>query len=307
MLTQIVFMGSPDFSIPILKALAEKQQVVGVVTQPDRPAGRGKQLKAPPIKILANELGIPVIQPQKLKDPGVKEQLLEWNPDLIIVAAFGQILRPWVLDMPKYGCINVHASLLPRWRGASPIQAAILHGDAATGVTIMKMDPGIDTGDILTQAEVQILADDTGSTLSGRLSTLGASLLMDTLPGYLDGSIPPQKQDERKATYTGMIKKEAAFLDCTLTAAQLERTIRAYQPWPLARIVVNRAEIAITKARVITGLNVEPAKPYIYQKKPAVGAGNGLLVLDEIIPAGKKAMSGQAYLNGVRNWGPSIS
>ena len=300
-------MGSPDFSIPVLSLLAEKLQVAGVITQPDRPAGRGKQLKAPPVKILANELGIPVIQPEKLKDPGVKDQLLEWNPDLIIVAAFGQILRPWVLELPKYGCINVHASLLPRWRGASPIQAAILHGDAATGVTIMKMDPGIDTGDILTQAEVQILAADTSGTLSGRLSRVGASLLMDTLPGYLDGSIPPQKQDESTATYTGMIKKEAAFLDCTLPADQLERTIRAYQPWPLARIQVNLADITITKAQVVSGLDVESAKPYIYQKKPAIGTGNGLLVLDEIIPAGKKAMSGQAYLNGVRNWGPFIS
>jgi methionyl-tRNA formyltransferase len=300
-------MGSPAFSIPVLSTLAEKLQVIGVITQPDRPAGRGKQLKSPPVKTLANELRIPVIQPEKLKDPGVKEQLVDWNPDLIIVAAFGQILRPWVLDMPNYGCINVHASLLPRWRGASPIQASILNGDKTTGVTIMKMDPGIDTGDILTQAEVKILPDDTSNTLSGRLSQVGASLLMNTLPGYLDGSIPPQKQDESKATYTGMIKKGEAFLDCSQPADQLERTIRAYQPWPLARILVNQAEITITKARVVTGLNVEPAKPYIYQKKPAVGTGNGLLVLDEIVPAGKKAMSGQAYLNGVRNWGPSIS
>ena len=178
-------MGSPDFALSTLRALHENYPVVGVVTQPDRAAGRGRELKPPPVKTLALELGIPVIQPEKLREPEAMEQLRAWSPDVIVVAAFGQILRQDVLDLPKFGCINVHASLLPRWRGAAPINAAILHGDEETGITIMKMDAGLDTGPILTQRSVRIQPDETAGSLFETLSQLGADLLLETLPGYI--------------------------------------------------------------------------------------------------------------------------
>src|SRR5512133_3549715 len=205
---RIVFMGSPDFAVPSLRALAERYHVVGVVTQPDRPAGRGRVLTPPPVKVLAQELGIPTIQPEKLKEPEAQAALQEWAPDLIVVTAFGQILRKSVLALPRYGCVNVHASLLPRWRGAAPIQAAILNGDTHSGATIMILDPGIDTGPILAQEAMEIRADDTAETLGQRLSEAGADLLIRTLPGYLDGTLQPKPQPEEGATYAAMISKE---------------------------------------------------------------------------------------------------
>ena len=189
-------MGSPDFSLPILHKLANTYTVVGVVTQPDRASGRGRELKPPPVKLLAEELNIPVIQPEKLRQPEAMEQLRLWNPDLIVVAAFGQILKKDVLYLPRFGCINVHASLLPRWRGAAPINAAILHGDEETGVTIMKMDVGLDTGPILTQRPIYLTRDDTAGSVFEKLSHLGASLLIETLPDYLSGKIDPAPQPE---------------------------------------------------------------------------------------------------------------
>ena len=181
---KIVFMGSPDFSLSALRLLAEKYQVVGVITQPDRASGRGRELKAPPVKTLALELNIPVIQPEKLREPEAMQKLQEWNPDLIVVAAFGQILRKEALDLPKHGCINIHASLLPRWRGAAPINAAILAGDGETGITIMKMDVGLDTGPMLAMKKIRIRRDDTAGSVFQTLSTLGANLLLETLPDY---------------------------------------------------------------------------------------------------------------------------
>ena len=225
-------MGSPDFALSTLRALHENYSVVGVVTQPDRAAGRGRELKSPPVKTLALELGIPVIQPEKLREPEAMEQLRAWSPDVIVVAAFGQILRQDVLDLPKFGCINVHASLLPRWRGAAPINAAILHGDEETGITIMKMDAGLDTGPILTQRSVRIQPDETAGSLFETLSQLGADLLLDTLPGYISGEIKPRPQPEEGATYAGMLKKEDGLLDFSRPAEELERKVRAFNPWP---------------------------------------------------------------------------
>src|SRR5215217_6355124 len=192
--TRVVFMGSPDFSLPTLQALAKTYDVVGVVTQPDRASGRGRELKAPPVKMLALKLGIPVMQPEKLRLPEAMEQLRAWHPDLIVVAAFGQILRKDVLDLPPYGCINVHASLLPRWRGAAPINAAILHGDEETGLTIMQMDVGLDTGPMLTQRSIRITPEDTAGSVFEKLSTIGADLLIETLPDYVSGKIKPIPQ-----------------------------------------------------------------------------------------------------------------
>ncbi len=207
-------MGSPGFALPSLRALAAAHQVVGVVTQPDRASGRGRVLKAPPVKLLAQELDLPVIQPEKLRLPEALEQLHTWGPDLIVVAAFGQILRKDVLALPRAGCINVHASLLPRWRGAAPINAALLDGDEETGVTIMKMDVGLDTGPMLSQRSIRLTREDTAGSVTETLSHLGADLLSETLPKYLSGQLQPVPQPEEGVTQAPMLKKRQ--VDSTL-------------------------------------------------------------------------------------------
>ena len=298
---RIVFMGSPDFSLPSLRSLAQTYQVIGVVTQPDRASGRGRELKAPPVKLLAQELNIPVIQPQKLREPEAKQQLQAWSPDLIVVAAFGQILKKDVLDMPRYGCINIHASLLPRWRGAAPINAAVLAGDEETGVTIMKMDVGLDTGPMLGMKSIRIKPDDTAGSLFETLSTLGADLLIETLPAYMDGKLTPQPQPEEGVTYAPMLKKENGLLDFNQPAVDLERRVRAMNPWPGAWFEWNGAMLKVHKAHVGQG-KAGAGKRWVEQDQPAVGAGGGVLILDEVQPPGKKPMSGKSFLAGARNW-----
>lgn len=294
-------MGSPDFALSTLHSLAKNYDVVGVVTQPDRASGRGRELKAPPVKSLAQELNIPVIQPQKLREPEAMQQLQAWKPDLIVVAAFGQILRKDVLDLPKYGCINVHASLLPRWRGAAPINAAVLAGDEETGVTIMKMDVGLDTGPMLAMKRIRINPDDTAGTLFEALSTLGADLLIETLPEYIAGRIIPQPQPEDGATYAPMLKKEDGLLDFTQPAVELERRVRAMNPWPGAWFEWNGAPLKVHRAHVGQG-KAAAGKRLIEQNQPGVGAGGGVFILDEVQPPGKKPMSGKSFLSGARNW-----
>lgn len=294
-------MGSPDFALPTLQSLAKNYQVVGVVTQPDRASGRGRELKAPPVKLLAQELNIPVIQPQKLREPEAMQQLAEWDPDLIVVAAFGQILRKDVLDLPKYGCINVHASLLPRWRGAAPINAAVLAGDEETGVTIMKMDVGLDTGPMLAMKRIRIKPDDTAGSLFEALSTLGADLLIETLPVYMEGKLTPQPQPDEGTTYAPMLKKEDGLLDFTQPAVDLARRVRAMNPWPGAWFEWNGAPLKIHKAHVGQG-KAEAGKKLIEQNQPAVGTGSGVLILDEVQPPSKKPMNGKSFLAGARNW-----
>lgn len=298
---KIVFMGSPDFALATLQGLCESYQVVGVVTQPDRAAGRGRELKPPAVKTLAEELGIPVIQPQKLREPEAMEQLRAWSPDLIVVAAFGQILRQEVLDLPPHGCINVHASLLPRWRGAAPINAAILHGDEETGVTIMKMDAGLDTGPILSQRAVRIAPYETASSLFGKLSKLGASLLLDTLPGYLAGEIEPYPQPDEGSTYAPMLTKEEGQLDFSRPAAELERKVRAFNPWPGTYFTWDGNLLKVHRAATNPG-QVREGKRVVIDDLPAVGTSDGVLLLEEVQPAGKKAMPGKAFLSGARNW-----
>jgi methionyl-tRNA formyltransferase len=299
---RIVFMGSPEFALPSLRSLAAHYPLVGVVTQPDRPAGRGRSLTPPPVKSLANELNLPVIQPRRLREPEAMGQLQDWHPDVIIVAAFGQILKPDVLDFPPHGCINVHASLLPRWRGAAPIRAAILHGDGQSGVTIMRMDPGVDTGPILSQRATTIQEDDTAETLSLRLAELGAELLLETLPGYLDGKITASPQDGSLATYAPMLKKEDGDLDFNLTAVQLARRVRAFYPWPGAFTKWNGHMLKIQRARPVLGISATPGKRLVHHKLPALGTGEGILVLEEVQPAGKKPMPGEVFLRGAREW-----
>jgi methionyl-tRNA formyltransferase len=297
----VVFMGSPDFSLQTLRALDDAYDVVGVVTQPDRASGRGRELKAPPVKTLALELGIPVMQPEKLRQPDAMEQLYAWKPDLIVVAAFGQILRKDVLDLPRFGCINVHASLLPRWRGAAPINAAILAGDDETGVTIMKMDVGLDTGPMLSQRSIRLTRDDTAGSVFEKLSVLGADLLIETLLDYISGKIQPIPQPEEGMTYAPMIKKEEGQLDFTHDVNELERRVRAFNPWPGTHMDFDGVNLKVHRTHVEPG-DVAMGQRFIWQSYPAVGARGGILVLDEVQPPGKKSMSGKSFLSGARNW-----
>ncbi len=299
---RIVFMGSPEFALPTLSILIQNYHVSGVVTQPDRPSGRGRTLKPPPVKILADKNNIPVIQPRNLKEPEALTQLQNWRPDLIVVAAFGQILRPHVLDLPPHGCINVHASLLPRWRGAAPIQAAILNGDDQTGVTIMLMDRGLDTGPVLSQRAIPITDENTAGTLSPLLAELGAKLLIETLPTYLSGELPPQPQDEKHATYAPMLKKAEGEIDFNKPAIYLERFVRAYNPWPGAFTTWEARQLKIHRAHAVKSVSPGDGVKLVHNGQPAYGTSQGILVLDEVQPAGKKAMPGDVFLRGARDW-----
>lgn len=309
-------MGSPDFAVPTLNALAGNTsdqdhpfEVAGVVTQPDRPSGRGREVKPSAVKRLALELGLDLIQPEKLRVPEAMEQLRAWAPDLIVVAAFGQILRADVLALPPRGCINVHASLLPRWRGAAPVQAAISGGDAETGVTIMKMDQGVDTGAILSQRAIPIEAEDTGGSLLGKLARLGPDLLIETLPRYLSGELQPQAQDETKATYAPMLKKEDGRLDFSHPAEELARRVRALNPrpgafmeWNGGMLKVHRAHPVERTAFIQDNGDRPKGQRLVFEGQAAVNAAGGLLVLDAVQPPGKKPMSGKAFLAGARGW-----
>jgi methionyl-tRNA formyltransferase len=300
---RVVFMGSPDFALPSLAALAKTYDVVGVVTQPDRASGRGRELKSPPVKTLSLELNIPVMQPEKLRAPEAMNQLREWSPDLIVVAAFGQILRQDVLDLPRHGCINVHASLLPRWRGAAPINAAILAGDKETGVTIMQMDAGLDTGPMLAAKSIRIGRDDTAGSVFQTLSTLGADLLLETLPEYFSGNLVPVPQPAEGATYAPMLKKEDGLLDFTRTAVELERRVRAMNPWPGTWFEWNGNPLKVLRVSIVSkDEDRASGSRFIVEGKPAVQSAEDALVLEEVQPAGRKIMLGKSFLAGARDW-----
>ncbi len=295
-----VFMGTPEIAVPSLQALLDHPDfhVVGVVTQPDRKAGRGRKLTPPPVKEAALAAGIPVIlQPKRLHEPNAFETLAALQPDLIVVTAYGQILRPNVLALPKHGCVNVHASLLPRWRGASPITAAILADDPLTGVTIMQMDEGMDTGPILSQQAEPIRPDDTTGSLSARLARLGADLLIETLPCYLEGKIRPRPQPTEGVTICRLVKKEHARIDWTRPAAEIERMVRAYQPWPGAFTTWAGQPLKIGAASVAEG-EAEPGRVIAWDKKVAVGTGQGLLIIEQAQLPGKKMLPIDAFLRG---------
>jgi methionyl-tRNA formyltransferase len=303
--TRILFMGTPDFAVPSLAALhangpRQNWRVVAVATQPDRPAGRGKKLLASPVKQLAQEQGLPVLQPARLrKQPDAVAQLRELAPDLIVVAAYGLILPASVLEIPTHGCINVHASLLPAYRGASPINAAILDGRVETGISIMLMDEGMDTGPVLAQARQPIHPDDTALTLGERLAQQGADLLVETLPGWLAGEVPPIPQSELpgEPSTCRLIKKDAGRIDWNAPAAQIERMTRAYVPWPSAFTTWRGQPFKIWQAEVVEG-EAEPGRVVETPRGPAVGAGEQLLLLQRVQPAGKRAMPVQDFLNG---------
>lgn len=304
-------MGTPTFAVPSLAALIEaKYEIVAVVTQPDAPAGRGRQLKPSPVKMLAQQHGLNILQPASLKPPEIVEALRALAPDVIVVAAFGQILRQNVLDLPKHHCINVHASLLPRWRGASPVSAAIAAGDTVTGVTIMLMEAGLDSGPILAQREEPIHPDDTTGVLTERLARVGAELLIETLPKWLAGEITPKKQDESLVTLAGRLKKEDGKLDWSRSAAELERHVRAMSPWPSAfttwqgrQLKVLRAELAVLEQK-----NKLPNGAVLIDHNHVhVQCGDGgMLRLIEVQLEGKRAMDADAFARGHPNLAGSV-
>ncbi len=302
---RILFLGTPVFAVPSLRALHEQSpvhgwQVVGAGTQPDRPAGRGKQVSSSPVKQYAVEQGLPVLQPASLrKDLTAVAELAEYAPDLIVVAAYGLILPASVLALPTYGCINVHASLLPAYRGASPITAAILDGRTETGVTIMLMDEGMDTGPALRQAIEPIHSGDTTASLSERLAEAGATLLVETLTDRLAGKIAPTPQSELagEVSMCRLIKKEHGLIDWRQPAAVIERMVRAYTPWPTAYSMWRGEIFKVLEAAVAAG-HAEAGHIVATPVGPVVGTGEGLLLLKSVQAAGKRAMPAAAFANG---------
>lgn len=302
---RIIFMGTPEFATPSLHALVESSarhgwEIVAVATQPDRPAGRGKQLAASPVKQMALGFGIPVLQPTSLrKDLKSVEMLRQLTPDVIVVAAYGLILPRSVLEIPTFGCINVHASLLPAYRGASPITAAILDGLNETGVTIMVMDEGMDTGPSLRQAALPILPDDTTASLGARLAQQGAELLVETLVDWLAGNIAPIAQEllPGKPSACRQLRKEDGLIDWSNPAATIERMTRAYTPWPTAYTFWKGEPFKVLRASTLEG-NTTPGLVERVANGCAVGAGEGRLLLHTVQPAGKRPMDIRSFLNG---------
>lgn len=309
---RIVFMGTPDFAVPCLRKLIEKEyNVVVVVTQPDRPKGRKKQLAAPPVKEAALLFGLPVLQPEKLKVDGVQD-ILAYKPDLIVTAAFGQILPKELIDYPTYGCINVHASLLPQYRGGAPIHKAIMDGQPETGVTIMYMVEKLDAGDMLSQVRVPIEENDNVGTMHDKLSRAGATLLLETIPKLINGQCTPQPQDEAEVTYAWNIKREDERLDWTMPARALFNQVRGLNPWPVAYTVTEHdgQVVKVWEAEVHKEDGTNCEKPgTILSVAPEgidVQAGDGVLRLTRIQPAGKKAMTVADYVRGSSTLAPGM-
>jgi methionyl-tRNA formyltransferase len=307
-MSRLVFMGTPEFAVPILDALTRTQHsIVGVYTRPDQPAGRGKQLQPSPIKQLALARGLPIFQPTTLRAPDVLTQMRALTPDLIIVAAYGLILPRDVLTIPSRGCVNAHASLLPRHRGAAPIAAAILAGDTETGITLMQMDEGLDTGPILTQRAISIADDDTTGTLTTKLAHLAADLLIETLPRILAGEITPQPQDHARASLCKPIKKEEGRIDWTHPADDIARRVRAFNPWPSAFTFWNGTMLKILRAHASSHrAEAEVGRVVQIGKEVAVVCGAGTLILREVQLAGKRAMTIQEFVRGQRGFVGSI-
>jgi methionyl-tRNA formyltransferase len=299
---RIVFMGTPEFAVPSLAALlTSEHSVVGVVTQPDRPKGRGHELAASPIKQLAVQHKIPILQPLKMKDPAFLDALSAWKPDLIAVTAFGRILPKVILDLPPRGCVNVHASLLPKYRGAGPIQWALIRGERETGITTMLMDEGMDTGAMLLQERAAITPDDTSGTLSSKLADIGGRLLIDTLARIQNGTVTPQPQGQSQATMAPLLKKEDGLLDWTLPALDLANRVRGLSPWPGAYTYLGEDRWVVWKAsvldrlvvRVLPGTIVDATKEGL-----VVATGDGVLRIMEFQPANSRRMSVAQYLTG---------
>ncbi len=302
---RVVFMGTPDFSVGTLRELVKGgHEVVGVVSQPDKPKGRGKSLMPTPVKEAALELGLPVYQPKKVREPEFIEILRKLEPEVIVVVAFGQIIPQEILDLPPYGCINVHASLLPKYRGAAPIQWAVIDGEPQSGVTIMKMDAGLDTGDMITKVVVPIAEEETGGSLFDKLSAAGARLLVDTLPSLTNGTAVYEKQPEESPTpYAAMIQKQMGNIDWNRPAVEIERLVRGLNPWPSAYTKLKGKTLKIWKAQVIEesendaalapGTVIQADTHGLYVK-----TGQDILNITELQLEGKKRMDTPAFLRG---------
>ncbi len=299
---RIVYMGTPEIAAVILETLLQgPDEVVLAVTQPDRPKGRGNAMTCSPVKEVAVAHGIPVFQPVKLRLPENVEVIRNAAPDMIVVAAFGQILSQEVLDIPKYGCLNVHASLLPKYRGAAPIQWCILDGETETGVTIMKMDAGIDTGDILLQKTVPIAADETGGSLHDKLALLGAEALTEAIVGVTNGTLTPVPQGDMTTAYAKQLTKEMGRLDFSDSAVVLERYIRGLNPWPGTYTYRDGKMLKIWKAEADLSETSKAACGTVIAKDRqsfSVTTGNGTLIIYEVQPEGKRRMSAEDYLRG---------
>ncbi|NND55094.1 MAG: methionyl-tRNA formyltransferase [Gammaproteobacteria bacterium] len=299
---QIIYAGSPDFAVPALEALvASPHDVVAVLTQPDKPAGRGRQLRACPVKAAAEQHGLRVLQPEKMTDSLIQAQLKAMTADLFVVAAFGQLLPTEVLAIPRLGCVNLHGSILPRWRGASPIQTAILSGDTETGISLMQMDKGLDTGPVYAESRVAIEPTDTGGSLHDRLAQVGAELLMTHLDGLLDGSLQATPQPDDGVTYARLIKKQDGVIDWQRSAGEIDCRIRAFNPWPVAQTTLDGAVLRCWLSSL-----ADPAEEPAAQPGTVLGVegdalriqtGSGQLLLHTVQAAGRKPVSGKAFAN----------
>ncbi len=295
---RIVYMGTPDFAVPALEKLAQSPDytVAAVFTQPDKPKGRKMVMTPPDVKVCAEKLGIPVFQPSSMRSEEAYNSLKELNPDVIVVAAYGQILPKAVLDLPKFGCVNIHGSLLPKYRGAAPIQQSVLDGEKVTGVTTMLMDVGLDTGDILLKAETEIGENETAGELFDRLAVLGGELIVETLDKLKKGEITPQKQDDSLATHTSKITKELCPIDFNKTAYEVHNKVRGLNPWPVAATEIAGKTVKVYSSRVS---DMSGAAGTILSLKPfVVACGEKSVELIEIQPQGKKRMTAQAFLAG---------
>ena len=303
-MARIVFMGTPEFAVPILEALiTTPHDIPGVFTRPDQPAGRGKKIQPSPVKVLAESRGLPVLQPKSFRRPEAVDALRNLAPDLVVVAAFGLILPLDVLAIPARGSVNTHASLLPRHRGAAPIMAAILAGDDETGITLIQMDPGLDTGPILAQRAIPIDQVDTTGTLTPKLARLAADLLIETLPRILAGEVVPHPQDETQATVFRTIRKEEGLIDWTRPAVELARRVRAFNPWPSAYTFWNGLGLKVLRARAVpSSLIAEHGRVMRLKDEIAVSTGDGGLVLQQVQLAGKRAMDIDDFIRGQRDF-----
>lgn len=297
----IIYAGTPEFAVSALRALVDAGHcVVAVYTQPDRPAGRGRKLRPSPVKEAATSLGIEVRQPKSLRDAEAQAALRALAPDLMVVAAYGLILPAEVLAIPRLGCVNIHASLLPRWRGAAPIQRALLDGDAQTGVTIMQMDEGLDTGAMLARSETPITLEDTAGSVHDRLAELGAQALLEVLPGLDAGTLKGVPQDASQATYARKLSKDEAAVDWSLSAAQIARQIQAFNPWPVAETRFHGEPLKLLEARVLDQTDAAaPGTPLAEAREGIdIATGSGVLRVLRLQVAGRRAQSAAEFING---------
>jgi methionyl-tRNA formyltransferase len=303
---RIVFAGTPDFSVPPLAALSQSShEVVGVLTQPDRPSGRGRNLSASAVKEFALKNSLPLEQPQTLRTTEGRAALEAWRPDVLVVVAYGLILPPEALAIPKHGCLNIHASLLPRWRGAAPVQRAILAGDSETGVTIMQMDAGLDTGPILLQRALPIADTDDSVSVLDKLAALGAPALLEVLSGIESGSVSARVQPSEGVTYAKKIEKSEARIDWRRSASEIDRQIRAFRPWPIAETTHRGEQVRVHRAQVLSGSTATARRPGsilgLKDDLLLVACGEAVLGIAELQRAGRRNMTAREFFNGLRS------